>query len=415
MVAVNAAASAAGVRVGMRRREAEGVCPTVATVVSDPGAEMAAFEQVAAAVEELVPKVEVAQPGLMFVPVAGAVRFYGGEEPLVEMVAKEVEAAAGPGSLIGLAAGPFAARHAAARAAPGEPHVVGDDAAFLSSLDVAALGREELAATFRWLGIRTLGELAGLPREAMASRFGAVGLEAHRLATGEDRRVRPRRVPDDLAVEECFDPPLNSLEPAGFAARSLASRLMERMAAAGALPHRVEVAAESAAGAVRSRTWRSNDPFDEATLAERVRWQLRAWAESGGIPGGLSRLRLMPADLSDRGRQLGLAEDAAATEEARRALARAQALVGPDAVLQARPQGGRDPAERVSWYRWGEPRPPDATPPHRGRGGCPRPPRRSCRPSPGRSKWSGRTASPPGSGSAAAGSRCCRGPARGAE
>jgi protein ImuB len=40
--------------------------------------------------------------------------------------------------------------------------------------------------------------------------------------------------------------------------------------------------------------------------------------------------------------------------DARRALGRAQGLVGPDAVLQAAPQGGRDPEERVRWHRWGE-------------------------------------------------------------
>jgi protein ImuB len=119
----------------------------------------------------------------------------------------------------------------------------------------------------------------------------------------------------------------------------------------------VVVEAESVSGVVCSRTWRSADPFGEVEVAERVRWQLRAWVESGGVPGGLAVLRLAPADRSDRGRQLHLGEDAASDLEATRALARAQALVGPEAVLQARPQGGRRPGERVLWHRWGEPAP----------------------------------------------------------
>ena len=41
----------AGVRPGMRRREAEALCPVVVTLIADPGAEAAAFEPVAAAVE----------------------------------------------------------------------------------------------------------------------------------------------------------------------------------------------------------------------------------------------------------------------------------------------------------------------------------------------------------------------------
>ena len=73
---------------GMRRRQAETLCPAVVTLAADPGAEAAAFEAVAAAVEDLVPRVEVADPGLLFAPVAGAVGYYGGEGPLVARVEK---------------------------------------------------------------------------------------------------------------------------------------------------------------------------------------------------------------------------------------------------------------------------------------------------------------------------------------
>jgi protein ImuB len=352
VVAVNAAAAGAGIRVGMRRREAEAICPTVSTVRSDPAREAVRFEPVMAALEELVPRVEMTMPGLVFVPVGGAIGYYGSEGALLERVVKEVDLVAGDGGRFGLAGGPFAARIAAAMTTPEEPvHHVHDDEVFRRSLDVGSLGRDELAATFRWLGIRTLGDLAGLPREAVASRFGHEGLAMHRLAMGEDREVRPRVIPGDLAAEERFVPPLEVLDQAGFAARALANRLMESLAPSGARPHRVEIEAESASGVVRQRTWRSNDPFDGTALAERVRWQLRAWVESGGIPGGIVRLRIVPADLSDEGRQLALHEDAAAEAEARRAFIRAQALVGPEAVLLARAQGGRDPGEQVQWYR----------------------------------------------------------------
>ena len=186
VLAANALAAAAGVAAGMRRRQAETLCPAVVTLAADPGAEAAAFEAVAAAVEDLVPRVEVAAPGLLFVPVAGAVGYYGGEGPLVARVAEAVEEAGGPGGRLGLADGPFAARLAAAAAADG-PVIVADTRAFLAGLDVAVLGMEEMAATLRWLGITTLGALGALPREAVASRFGPPGLEAHRLAGGEDR------------------------------------------------------------------------------------------------------------------------------------------------------------------------------------------------------------------------------------
>ena len=352
VIAVTPDAHALGARVGMRRGEAEALAPTAVTLVSDPGAEAVAFEPVARAIEAVVPSLEMAAPGLAYLPVAGAVRYYRSEAAVMDRVVAAAESVAG-GGRFGLADGPFAARMAADHAVTG-PLIVTDTAAFLAGVDVAAIGVEELVATFRWLGIGTLGGLAALPRAAIASRFGPAGLEAHRIASGEDRMIRPRHLTDNVLVEEVFDPPLDDFERAAFAARALAGRLLEELAPSGARPHRVDVEVEAARGMIRARTWRSSHPLSEVELAERVRWQLRAWIESGGVPGGVVRLRLMPTDLSDRGRQLRLEEDAASESDARRALGRAQGLVGPDAVLQAVPQGGRDPGERVVWHRWGE-------------------------------------------------------------
>lgn len=361
VVAVNRAAVVAGIQVGMRRREAEAVCPTVTTIEHDPGAEMARFERVAVAVETQIPRIEVVAPGLILAPVTGAVRYFGGEEPLIDRIAKEIDAVTGPGFRLGLAAGPFAARRAAELATDGDPVlIVADDDAFRDSLDVAALDSEDMAAVFRWLGISTLGELAALPREAVVSRFGPDGLRAHRLACGEDRDIRDRVIADDLSIEERFDPPLENLEQVAFIARSIANQLLSAPALDGSIPHRIEIEAEAADGTVRTRTWRSADPFDERMLGERVRWQLQAWLDTArmrsgpGIRGGLIRLRIMPADLSDHGRQLALDEDALSSAEAQRAFAQAQAIAGSDEVLQAIPQGGRDPGERALWYRWGE-------------------------------------------------------------
>lgn len=361
VVAVNALAAGNGIAVGMRRREAEAICPTVVTISTDPAAEMERFETAALAIENLVPRIEVVRPGLVFASVVGATNYYGGEMPLVEQVTKELDRVSGPGFRIGLAAGPFAARRAADLADDSTPvYVVEDDDSFRSSLDISSLGKEDLAATFRWLGITTLGELSRLPRDAIVSRFGTEGLSAHRLAQGEDRAPMVRDIPPDLAVESEFDPPLENLEQAAFITRTLSYRLMSALATEGAAPHRIVVEAEAADGNVRSRTWHSADPFNEETLAERVRWQLRAWLDharsrSGpGIRGGVVRLRIAPADISDEGRQLALSEDAQSAAELQRSLARTQAILGDDRVLKAIPQGGRTPDERVAWYRWDE-------------------------------------------------------------
>jgi protein ImuB len=248
----------------------------------------------------------------------------------------------------------------------GDPiRIIEDDAAFLRSLDVSVLPGEDLAATFRWLGIRTLGDVAELPIDAVTARFGRPGIDAHRMASGLDRSVDPRSIPEDPTVEMAFEPPIVEMDQAAFAARDLARRLIDHLAPHGIAPHRVVVRARAADGTERARTWRSADPFSDRSLAERIRWQLRAWMEgvSAGIRGGLVQLRLEPTELSGSGRQLALTDDAVVSEEVQRALMEVQAVTGAGSVLVASEQGGRDPADRLRWGRWGEAmEPPDRDP-----------------------------------------------------
>jgi protein ImuB len=354
---------AAGVSLGMARREAEALAPFAKVLVRDMGEEARRFEPLVRLIEDLIPRVEVVAPGLVFVPVSGAINYYGDEESLAGRMAKELDSATGGGrggkALIGIAHGPFAARWAAATAKAGKPRIVTDTIEFLSRLDLVTLresvGGEELIDTFRWLGVSTLGDLARLPREALATRFGNQGLLAHRLASGEGQFVNPRDISPDLAVDSIFEDPLETLDSVAFAGRVLAERLLKGLRLAGVAPHRVTILAEAAQGPARERVWRSADPFTERALSDRVLWQLRAWVETGGVPGGMVRLRIEPDDLSGEGRQLGLLQDESSRIETERALARAQALLGPEGVLQGRAQGGRMPQERVVWSRWGEP------------------------------------------------------------
>lgn len=350
----------AGVTLGMPRRDAEALAPFAFVMNRDEGEEARRFEIVVETIEQLIPRVEVVDPGLVFVPVDGAVKFYGGEQAVAQEVAQVV--ATFGDALLGMADGPFAARWAAARARPRAPLIVEDTMRFLRSLDLDTLregvASDSLIATFRWLGVSTLGDLASFPREALATRFGNEGVLAHRLASGEDRTARAREIPEELSVEMEFEDPLEHIDAVAFAARNISERMLQRLRANGVAPHQVSILAQPALGEARERIWRSADPFTERALTDRVWWQLRAWVESGGAPGGIVRIRIAPFELSGDGRQLGIFGNETARIEAERALARAQALLGPDQVLEGRPQGGRMPAERVAWSKWNEPRVP---------------------------------------------------------
>ncbi len=382
VVACSAVARTAGVRRGMRRREAQSRCPELTVFATDEGRDARLFEPVAAAVEELVVGVEVVRPGLVAVPADGAAGYFGGEQALAELLLDQVSTRAGVECQIGIADGLFAATLAAHRSA-----IVDRGAAkeFLAPLGVHELDqpdadRAELVDLLRRLGLRTLGAFAALTERDVVSRFGHPGLLAHRLANGRvERPPHRRRPPPELSVPEEFDPPLDRVDAAAFMARTLAERFHAGLAAHGLACTRLGIYATTEHGQELSRVWRCAEPLTPQGIADRVRWQFEGWlrADERDRPtAGVVRLRLEPEEtVEGRSLQLGLWRGGSPgmsgeqDEKAGRALVRVQGLLGPDSVFTAVLDGGRGPAERVRLVPWGDQRattsPLDATWPGR--------------------------------------------------
>ncbi len=361
VLAASADAREEGVRIGMRRREAEAACPGLTVLDADPAAEVRAFEPVVRAVETLTPRVVIDRPGLLAFPTRGPARYHGGDTGLIAHLRDALgeTVGAGVGVRIGIADGGFAARLAARR------DVVvptGETPTFLAPWPVGALGDDDLAGLLDRLGLHTLGAFAGLPAASVLARFGREGLVAHRLAGGEDAHPPALTTPPPDFVERIeLDPPAERVDEAAFAAKTLADRLLDRLAARGLACTQVIVEAETEHGESLARAWRHEGALTPGALAERVRWQLDGWLQAtGGLSGGLTLVQLRPEQvIPASGRQLGFwGGDAAAAERAARVCARLQGLLGPDHVVTAVPQGGRMPAERVRWVPWGEPREP---------------------------------------------------------
>jgi protein ImuB len=255
--------------------------------------------------------------------------------------------------------------------------------------------------------MHTLADFAALPGGDVLARFGFDAAYAHRLASGEDERpLAVRKPPPDLDVTGEYDPPLERVDMAAFAAKALAERLHERLAGHGLAATRLGIEAHTEAGEELHRVWRHDGLLDAAALADRVRWQLDGWltgtatlirsgvpsrgaeAELGsttlirsGVPSrgaeaesgssatsrlptrptaGIDRLRLIPEGVvRHAGMQAGLwGEVGVADEQAHRALVRVQGLLGPDSVFTAVLGGGRGYADRVRLVPWGDERTP---------------------------------------------------------
>ena len=405
VVATSPAARAAGVRVGMRRREAQGRCPDLEVLLRDLPAEARQWEPAVAAVEAFAPGVEVLHPGQLALGARGPSRYFGGDLALAAKVAAAVEAvvagglgaigdgegarAAGPGPVgagwdgcckVGVADGLFAAGLAARLAPVGEALVVakGGSAEFLAPLSVKVLdNRADLADLLVRLGLKTLGDFAALPAPSVLGRFGAEGLAAHRLARGlAERTVRGRVPPPDWVIAAELDPPAEQLQAAAFLGKALAEELHDRLTGAGLVCTRLAIEAETEYGTSLRRSWRHDGALSAGAIGERVRWQLEGWAQASQAgaaaqAGRITRLALVPEEVRpDDGRQLGLwGNDAGAASRAARALARVQGLLGPGAALTAVLQGGRDYTEQVLLVPWGETREPlrPGSPPWPGR------------------------------------------------
>ena len=373
VVAATARARADGVRRGLRRREAQARCPGLHVAQADVDRDGRMFEPVVAAVDALAPGVEVLRPGLLVLAARGPSGYFGSERAAAEKLIDEV-AGVGVEAQVGVAGTLSAAVIAARRGVLVEP---GADAAFLAPLAVAELAAEpgtaaperaELVDLLHRLGLRTIGDFAALSPTDVGSRFGADAVAAHRSARGlPERPPSARRAPPELTTELACDPPVERVDAAAFAGRTLAVQLHARLGAAGVACTRLVVAARTENGEEHARTWRCAEPLTPEATADRVRWQLDGWltGRSGSRPtAGITLLTLEPVEVVAAGAlQLGLWGGVGEGDDrAGRALVRVQGLLGPDAVQVGVRSGGRGPAERVTLVAWGDERVPALDP-----------------------------------------------------
>lgn len=369
VIATSPAARAGGVRVGMRRREAQARCPEVEVLASDEAVQARQWEPVVVAVEAFSPGVEVLQAGQLALSARGPSRYFGGDAALAAKLVATVEGAVGGPAWagccrVGIADGLFAAGVAAHSARPGAPVVVpkGKSAEFLATFPVKVLaapslanicgfshpgaqgntraqastgrgntgrgsggrargglrgagkgdGPAALADLLGRLGLKTLGDFAALPASSVVARFGPQGLAAHRLARGDaPRPVEGRPLPPDWVARAELDPPAEELQAAVFVGRALAEELHHRLSSAGLVCTRLAIEAETEHGSSLRRSWRHDGALSAGAIGERVRWQLEGWASSGQAmqaaqAGPVTLLKLVPEEVRpDNGQQLG--------------------------------------------------------------------------------------------------------------
>jgi protein ImuB len=300
---VTAAAEAAGVRPGMRLGEALATCPRLVLVDPDPAAAEQAWEKVVRSLEDSGFAVEPAGLGVAYFETRGVERLYGGLEPALR---RALAAAGGWDARIGAAGRRFAALAAASVARPGQLLAVRDEEVgrFLAPLPLTLLPLdrqryEELES----LGVRRLGQLAGLPRGAVAERLGPDGRRAWSLARGgAAARVRGRRPPAELAETLEFPEAVGNELTLRRALGALIETVLARQERRDRFVRKVSLAA----GLVGGGSWRRSLTLREPSAdAGRIRVALAP--KLSELPGPVLELRLELVELTEpAGRQLEL-------------------------------------------------------------------------------------------------------------
>jgi protein ImuB len=328
---VTAAAEKFGLRPGMRMGEALSRCPELALVPPDPERAESSWEEALRRLEGIGAEVESYRAGEAFFEVGGLARLWGGIDGVLKQTRKQL----GRSARLGVGPGRFSAYVAARSGA-----IVPDAAAaeFLNPMPVSFLcGRlgtddeaDDLPNGLERLGISTLGRLAGLPRDAVADRFGRLGLRALRMARGEDEPLRPRPVREAIAVELEL-PEAVSGQQLERALELLISRLLAHGERRGRTLRALRLSARLAAGG----GWRRQIALRRAS-ADRARLADALLPHLALLPAPAATLRLEAGALGpETGEPLTLSSP---EQERRRRISEAvrqtRSAAGADAVLR---------------------------------------------------------------------------------
>ncbi len=325
-------------------------------ILPDPVAAAELTEATVRRLEGLGAAVESERAGEAFFAIDGLRGVHGGDSAGVlaavrEALGSEHGDANGTPIRIGTAPNRFAAFAAAWKrvAVPADGlHL------FLAPLPVAILplrleapGREaeELVVTLQRLGIETLQALSRISADRVADRFGPLGLQARRLARGEDEPLRPRTPHEELAEQIEL--------PEGTAGQQLERALellVDRLLAAPQRRGRTLLGLRFGALLSAGGSWSVEQGLGRPTASARTLHGLLA-PRLEGLPGPVAALRL---------RALGLGPPAAdqielavGGEEPRRqrlgaAVREVRAAQGAEALLKILPV---DSSSRVP-ERW---------------------------------------------------------------
>jgi protein ImuB len=199
--AVNDAAAALGLKIGMPLADARAMYPTIAVADADAAADRALLEAVADWCECYTPLVGLDPPDGLILDVSGCAHLFGGEAALAidltrRLRAHGLQARVAVAATVGCAWG-------VARYGTSTIIVSGDERVTIAPLPLAALRLDaDTVVSLAQVGLKHIDDVLDRPRAPLAARFGAMLLRRIDAALGiEDEPITPR-LPVPVALSE---------------------------------------------------------------------------------------------------------------------------------------------------------------------------------------------------------------------
>ncbi len=332
VVAASTEARALGVRPGHHTAaQARAYATDLIVCRRDVAAESSAKRALVDVAASLADRIELASDGAVYLDADGSAHLTGTEAGLATaLVARAarvgLEARAAVASSM-IAAG-LVARHGHGT----EVVPRGAECGVLSSLPLACLDpTPAITATLARWGIRTLGDLARLPADEVATRLGPDGASLIRAARGEDERpLAPQTFDDAIEESTALEHAIDNVEPLLFALNALLLRALERigLAGTGCAQLGLRLALDD-----RSRDARTIPLVAPTRDVKTLLTCLRVDLEARPPRAAIERIVLVAVPARVRATQLGLFVPAGpAPERLAATLARLGALCGTDRV-----------------------------------------------------------------------------------
>ena len=196
------------------------------------------FEEIIERLEHLIPDVEVAGPGLVYVGIWGVQKLYGDDAHVVRLLANAVNRfdlriGVGDNKWMAYSASLISRANSARK-------VTGDPGQFLDKLPVDSLPVSfPLIKKLHAFGLKTMGHIADIQRGPMEAQFGQIGGIAWELSNGIDNRpLIPKQSVVEVSEHLDFPSPTTNITTIFLAVESLLDRAYKQLYCQTVLPVR---------------------------------------------------------------------------------------------------------------------------------------------------------------------------------